>query len=179
MLSTSQSIPGKVIEVKRGSAEVYHKLGDNGRIHVFRSLGDMNILPKRSFLYTVIVWVLRALMIYCLYFLGNSRCYHKAIVHSLYMRIGDNIWQVQFVMNPGRPVFPFFRDRGPLFLYQHHPLYSQVIQDVKSSGSPLGTSMDNGELKEFASTAKHYLDLVDEDNELPSTSSREDRIVSG
>ena len=39
--------------------------------------------------------------------------------------------------------------------------------------------MDNGELKEFASAAKHYLDLVDEDNELPSTSSREDRIVSG
>ena len=27
--------------------------------------------------------------------------------------------------------------------------------------------MDNGELKEFASAAKHYSDLVDEDNELP------------
>ena len=39
--------------------------------------------------------------------------------------------------------------------------------------------MDNGELKEFASAAKHYFDLVDEDNKLPSASSREDRIVSG
>ena len=38
--------------------------------------------------------------------------------------------------------------------------------------------MDNGELKEFASAAKHYVDLVNEDNELPSTSSREDCIVS-
>ena len=39
--------------------------------------------------------------------------------------------------------------------------------------------MDNGELKEFVSGAKYYVDLVNEDNELPSTSSREDRIVSG
>ena len=55
MFSTSQSMPGRVIERKRGTAEVYHKLGDNGRIYVFRSLGDMNILPKRSFLHTEIV----------------------------------------------------------------------------------------------------------------------------
>ena len=27
--------------------------------------------------------------------------------------------------------------------------------------------MGNGQLMEFASTAKHYSDLVDEDNELP------------
>ena len=39
--------------------------------------------------------------------------------------------------------------------------------------------MDNGELKEFASAAKYYVDLVNEDNELLSTSSRECRIVSG
>ena len=39
--------------------------------------------------------------------------------------------------------------------------------------------MDIGQFKEFASAAKYYLGLVDEDNELPSTSSREDRIVSG
>ena len=38
--------------------------------------------------------------------------------------------------------------------------------------------MDKGQFKEFANAAKYYLDLVDEDNELPSTSSREDRIVS-
>ena len=56
-------------------AEVYHKLGDNGRIYVFRSFDDMNILPKRSFLYIAILRVLRALMIYCLYFPGISRCY--------------------------------------------------------------------------------------------------------
>ena len=49
MLSTSQSMPGRVIERKRGMAEVYHKLRDNGPIYVFRSLGDMNILPKQSF----------------------------------------------------------------------------------------------------------------------------------
>ena len=29
--------------------------------------------------------------------------------------------------------------------------------------------MDKGQFKEFASAAKYYLDLVDEDNELPST----------
>ena len=66
---------GRIIERERDTAEVYHKLGDNGRIYVFRSLDDMNILPKRSFLYTAIVWVLWALTIYCLYFPGNSRCY--------------------------------------------------------------------------------------------------------
>ena len=82
-------------------------------------------------------------------------------------------------MNPGRPVFPFFLDHGPLFLYQHPPSYSTVKQDVKSNGSPYGTSMGNGQFKEFANAAKYYVDLVDEDNKLPSTSSREDRIVSG
>ena len=39
--------------------------------------------------------------------------------------------------------------------------------------------MDNGELKEFASAAEYYVDLVDENNELPSTPSGECRIVSG
>ena len=37
--------------------------------------------------------------------------------------------------------------------------------------------MDNSELKEFASAAKYYVDLVDIENESPSTSSRECRIV--
>ena len=49
MLSISQPIPGRVIERGRDTAEMYHKLGDNGRIYVFRSLGDMDVLPKRSF----------------------------------------------------------------------------------------------------------------------------------
>ena len=100
-------------------------------------------------------------------------------ITSHYMRIGDNIWPVQFVTNPGRPVSPFFQDRGPLFVYRPPPWYSTVKQDVKSNGSPQGTSMGNGQFKELASAAKYYLDLVDEDNKLPSTSSREDRIVSG
>ena len=39
--------------------------------------------------------------------------------------------------------------------------------------------MDNGQFKEFPNAAKYYVDLVDVDNELPSTSSRECRIVSG
>ena len=55
MLSILQSVPGGVIERERDMAEMYHKLGDNERIYVFRSLDDMNILPKRSFLYTAIV----------------------------------------------------------------------------------------------------------------------------
>ena len=55
MLSISQSIPGIVIEGERDMAEMYHKLGDNERIYVFRSLDEMNILPKRSSLYTAIV----------------------------------------------------------------------------------------------------------------------------
>ena len=55
MLSISQSIPGRVIKRERDMAEVYHKLGDNGRIYVFRSFDDMNILPKRSFLYIAIL----------------------------------------------------------------------------------------------------------------------------
>ena len=46
MLSISQSIPGRVTEMEKDAAEVCHKLGDNGRIYVFRSLDDMNILPK-------------------------------------------------------------------------------------------------------------------------------------
>ena len=28
--------------------------------------------------------------------------------------------------------------------------------------------MDNGQFEEFATSAKHYVDLVEEDNELPS-----------
>ena len=104
---------------------------------------------------------------------------HKAIVHSLYMRIGDNIWPMQFITNLGQPAFPFFQAHGPLFVCQPPPAYSPVIQYVKSNGSPYGTSMDNGQFKEFASSAKYYVDLVEEDNELPSTSSRERRIVSG
>ena len=55
MLSILQSVPGGIIERERDKAKVYHKLGDNRRIYVFRSLDDMNILPKRSFLYTAIV----------------------------------------------------------------------------------------------------------------------------
>ena len=39
--------------------------------------------------------------------------------------------------------------------------------------------MDNGELKEFASAAKYYVDLVDVDYEFSSTSSRECSIASG
>ena len=49
ILSISQSMPGRVIQRERDTAKMYHKLGDNGRIYVFRSLGDMNILPRRSF----------------------------------------------------------------------------------------------------------------------------------
>ena len=49
MLSTSQLMPGRVIERDGGTAEAHHKLGDNRRIYVFRSPGDMDILPKRSF----------------------------------------------------------------------------------------------------------------------------------
>ena len=49
MLSTSQLMPGRVIEREGGTAEAHHKLGDNRRIYVFRSLDDMNVLPKRSF----------------------------------------------------------------------------------------------------------------------------------
>ena len=66
-------------------AEMYHKLGDNERIYAFRSLDEMNILPKRSSLYTAIVWVLWALTIYFLYFPGNSRCYvqYQSQSHSL------------------------------------------------------------------------------------------------
>ena len=70
MLSISQSIPGIVIERERDTAEVYHKLGDDGRQiawwyeHSFKTVFS-----------TVTVWVLGALMIYSLYFLGNSRCY--------------------------------------------------------------------------------------------------------
>ena len=75
MFSTSQSMPGRVIGREGGTAEAYHKLGIKGRIYVFRSLDDMNTLPKRSFLFTAIVWVLWALTIYSLYFPGNSRCY--------------------------------------------------------------------------------------------------------
>ena len=33
-------------------------------------------------------------------------------------------------------VIPFLIGRGPLFVYQRPPSYSQVIHDVKSSGSP-------------------------------------------
>ena len=55
ILSISQSIPGRVIEGERDMAEMYHKLGGNERIYVFRPLDEMNILPKRSFLYTAIV----------------------------------------------------------------------------------------------------------------------------
>ena len=90
MLSISQSVPGRIIKREMDTAEAYHKLGDNGRIYVFRSLDDMNILPKRSILYTAIVWVLRAPMIYSLYFLGNSRCFgqYQSQSHSPQPRYG-------------------------------------------------------------------------------------------
>ena len=40
MLSISQSMPGRVIERERDTAEVYHKLRNNGGIYVFKSLDD-------------------------------------------------------------------------------------------------------------------------------------------
>ena len=89
MFSTSQSMPGRVIERKRVTADVYHKLGDNGRQIAWWYEHSFKMVFS-----TVTVWVLGALMIYSLYFPGNSWCYvqYQSQSHSP-QPIYEDRWQ--------------------------------------------------------------------------------------